>query len=119
MQEDKKLGSLLTTYAMQEPSTGFEEMVMQRIAAAKKIQLPITPLISRLLQRTLITTFIAAAVALIIIAFFIEPNTLILKLDIPVQTSIFEQLFSFFIVFWIVMFVNFFWGKRFTIAIKG
>jgi len=110
MQEDKKLQSLLTTYAVQEPSAGFEDKVMQLVAASKKIHA--TSLISGLLKRVLLVIFITVAAVLLIISLFIKYEALPVHISIPVPTNVYVQLFSFFLAFWTVMFINIWWNKK-------
>ena len=68
MEEDKKIQSLLIMYAIQEPSVGFEDKVMQLITASEKI--PVIPLISDLLKRLLLIIF--SIVGFVVIEYLIE-----------------------------------------------
>lgn len=110
MEENKKFQSLLNIYAMQEPSAGFEDKVMQLVTASQKM--PATPLISGLLKHALVAIFITVGVALLIMAFFIDPEKFLLHISIPVPANVYMQLFSFFLAFWCVMLVNLWWNKK-------
>jgi hypothetical protein len=115
MEEDKKIQSLLTKYAVQEPSAGFEDKVMQLITASEKT--PVTPFISSLLNRLLLTLFLIVTVALLVTSFFLDPKILMLHISIITAPDVYRQLFTFFAVFWIVMLVNTWWNKRKSIVI--
>ena len=116
MEEDKKIRSLLTSYAIQEPSAGFEDKVMQLITASEKI--PTTPLINDLVRRLLLIIFSIVVVALLVTSFFLDPKILVLHISIPAMSNVYRQLFAFFVVFWIVMLVNIWWNKRNAILIQ-
>ena len=116
MEEDKKIRSLLTSYAIQEPSAGFEDKVMQLITAPEKI--PATPLISDLLKRLLLIIFSIVVVALLVISFFLDSKIVALQISIPATSNVYGPLFAFFVVFWIVMLVNIWWNKRNAILIQ-
>lgn len=110
MQEDKKLQSLLSKYAVQQASQDFSEKVMQRIEAVKESK-PIL-LISSAWLRMLLYIFITVVIALLILAFFIQPHMLAVRFSVPVSIDMYRQLFSFFAAFWFVMFINLFLNKR-------
>jgi high-affinity K+ transport system ATPase subunit B len=83
MQEDKKLQSLLTKYAMQEPSAGFDDKVMQLVEASKTT----TPyfLISRSVLRILLSVFIIVSIVLFLTASFIQPQSLAVHFSISLS----------------------------------
>ena len=110
MQEDKKLHSLLTQYAMKEPSAEFDENVMQIVAKSKTSQA--TSFTERSLQRLLLIIFVITAAALLITAFFFQPQKLLAYISFSVPADVYKQLFSFLAVFWIVMLINFWWNKK-------
>jgi hypothetical protein len=117
MEKDKELQSLLTKYALQEPSEKFNERVMHLIT--KPGTKHITSLTSGLLQRVLLIIFITVTIALLITSFFIQPKTLITPLSISLPANIYKQLFSFLGAFWVVMLVNLRWNKRNTIGMSS
>jgi hypothetical protein len=107
MEEDKKLRSLLSEYAMHEPSPSFNNSVMQRIEASKNASSvsSINPLIA--------ISFAVVAVILLIVSFFIHP-ALFRQFSVSISQGTYMQLFSFFAAFWFVMFVNTWWNKKIT-----
>ncbi|MEP6846333.1 MAG: hypothetical protein ABI861_10035 [Panacibacter sp.] len=110
MEEHKKLHSLLTKYALQEPSSGFDDSVMQLIIASKIKHTASS--VNPLLKRVLVVVFIIVAAAMMITAFFIQPNALVTYISISLPSGTYVQLFSFFLSFWVVMLLNFWWNKR-------
>ena len=110
MQEDKKLKSLLTKYAMQEPSTEFDDKVMQLIEASKTTG-PVF-LISRILLHILPGVFIAVSILLFLTTFFMQPQSLPVHFYLPLSLNVYRQLFSFLAAFWIVMLINLWWYKQ-------
>lgn len=111
MQEDKKLQSLLTKYAIQEPSTTFDDKVMQLVEASKTTR-PVF-LISRMLLHTLFGVFITVSILLFLTAaFFIQPQLLPVHFYMPLSLNVYMQLFSFLAAFWIVMLINLWWNKQ-------
>jgi hypothetical protein len=114
MQEDKKLHSLLTRYAMKEPSARFDESVMQMITKSKITHA--TSFTGHSLQRLLIITFMITTAALLITAFFFQPQKLLAYISFSVPVNVYKQLFSFLAVFWIVMLINFWWNKKNAIS---
>ena len=110
MQEDKKLQSLLTKYAMQEPSAGFDDKVMKLVEASKTT----TPyfLISRSVLRILLCVFIIVSIVLFLTTSFIQPQSLTVHFYIPLPPNVYMQLFSFLAAFWIVMLINLWWNKQ-------
>lgn len=116
MEEEKKIQSLLTSYAIQEPSAGFEDKVMQLIIASEKISA--TPLISSRLKRLLLIIFSIVVVVLVITSFFLDPKILTLHIS-TLSTNAYRQLITFFIVFWMVMIINIWWNKREAILAQG
>jgi hypothetical protein len=110
MEKDKNLQSILTKYALQQTSEGFEEKIMQRITELKTR--PATSLIDRMLLRTLLIIFFVVMLVLLIAAFFVQPKSLFIPVSISVSPGIYTQLFSFLAAFWIVMLINLWWNKR-------
>jgi hypothetical protein len=109
MEQDKKLQSLLIDHGMQRPSVDFDDKVMQRISAIKSDKSASTPLISPALKRILMITFAIAALALFIVAFLVQPGIFSNYLSISLSEKMYSQAFSFFVAFWIVMFLNTWW----------
>lgn len=110
MQEDKKLQSLLNKYAMQEPSEGFDEQVMQLIEAST-VKHPAS-ILNPILLRVLMGVFITALLLLLLATFFIQPASLPVHFNISLPQNVYMQVFSFFAAFWVVMLVNLWWNKR-------
>jgi hypothetical protein len=110
MQKDKKLQSLLTKYAIQEPSAAFDDKVMQLIKPVKTTQ-PVF-LIGRIWLRILLCVFIIASIVLFLIALFMHPQSLPVHFYIPIPLKLYTQLFSFLVAFWIVMLTNLWWNKH-------
>lgn len=110
MQEDKKFHSLLSMYAMQEPSAGFDEKVMQLVeaSAAKR---PVI-LVNSLLLRVLLGVFAITSFILLVVAFFIKPQIFTAYVPVSFTSGVYTQLFSFLVAFWIVMLANLWWNKR-------
>lgn len=110
MEEDKKLQSLLKNFGMQETSAGFDEKLMQKIAAIKRENITSKPLINKTLQRILIVVFVAVIISLLIISLSINPR--FVNANIFPSDKIYMQLFYFFISFWIVMLLNVWWNRK-------
>lgn len=102
--------SLLSTYGVQEPSAGFDDKVMQLLdtPVAAHAVVFLKPLVLRIL----LGIFIAACVALSVIAFFVNPQIFNNYITVSLPSSVYTQLFSFLAAFWIVMLANLWWNKR-------
>ena len=111
MKEDKKLQSILTNYGMQETSEGFDNKLMQKIAAIKLHGATSKPLLGKTMQRVFVVAFIIAALLLIVIAFLVNPDIFAISFLIEISQKTYTQVFSFFAAFWIVMCLNVWWNK--------
>lgn len=112
MEEDKKLQSLLKSFGMQEPSAGFDDKLMQKIAAINLHKTTSKSLINQLLLRVLVIAFIIVAITLLALTFSIQPAIFSKYFSVSIPEKIYVQLFSFFAAFWIVMSLNFWWNSR-------
>jgi hypothetical protein len=116
MQEDKRLHSLLTQYAMKEPSAEFDESVMQIVAKSKITHA--SSLTGGSLQRLLLIIFMITTAALLITTFFFQPQKLLAYITFSIPENIYKQLFSFIAAFWIVMLINLWWNKKEAVSIQ-
>jgi len=116
MQEDKNLKSLLSKYAMQEPSEEFDNNIMQLIEKSKLTQPSF--LINRLLLRVLAALFAIISIALVATSIFAKPKTYPINFSISFSPDLYKQLFSFIVAFWIVMFINLWCNKRNKMAME-
>ena len=110
MEKDKNLHSMLTKYAFQQTSKGFEDKVMHRITELKTR--PATSVMDRVLLRTLWIIFFIVMLTLLVAAFFVQPKSLFIPVSISVSPGVYTQLFSFLAAFWVVMLINLWWNKR-------
>jgi len=111
MEQDKDLKILLKEYAFEETSSTFNNSVMQRIEAAVSAKQS-KPLLNAFILKTLTATFIIVALTVIICLVYLPSNNLPFNLSFALNNSIYNQLFSFIIVFWIMMLINIWWNKR-------
>jgi hypothetical protein len=109
MQEDKIFKILLNENAMQETSSSFNENVMQRIQAAGLHKS--TPLISSFILKSLLFIFFAVLAAAIICLMIVPLNSLPLNITFNISAATYNQLLSFILIFWLMMFVNILWNK--------
>jgi hypothetical protein len=116
MEKDEELQLLLSKYAMHEPSAAFSDNVMKLITASQVKTS--APLISSSLRNILFILFAVVVIALLIVSFSIQPAMFDKQITIAISSTVYTQLFSFFIVFWVVMLVNVWWNKRTVATIK-
>ena len=111
MQEDKDLKILLKEYAFEETSSTFNDTVMQRIEAAVSAK-PSKPLLNDSVLKFLIAIFIIALVSVITGLIYLPVNSLPFNLSFSLSSNSYSQLFSFIVVFWIMMFINIGWNRK-------
>jgi hypothetical protein len=99
MKDDTIIKNLLQQYGIEEPSSTFNNNVMQRINAevfAKQSK----PLLSAFILNILKVTFVIVVVAIVV---FVVSDPASFSINV---SNIYRQLFSFIIVFWIGMLMN-------------
>ncbi|MEP6466611.1 MAG: hypothetical protein ABJB05_09905 [Parafilimonas sp.] len=111
MQEDKNIKLLLQEYGVEETSSSFNNDIMQRINAALATKQS-KPLLNNFIIRLLKIAFLIVAISVISLFCFV-PN---LNFSFDIRNNIFNQLFTFIIVFWIGMLMNIclnkIWSKK-------
>jgi hypothetical protein len=109
MQEDKTLKELLNENAMQETSSSFNEHVMQciQVAGLRKS----TPLISSFVLNFLLFFFFVVLVTVIICLMVVPLNGWPLNITFDISAGTYDQLLSFILIFWLMMFINMLWNK--------
>jgi len=111
MQKDKNLEILLKEYAFEKPSSAFNNAVMQHIHAAAPTQ-PAKPLLNVFFLKALVVLFITVVIAVILCLIYLPLQPLPFNLSFILSSNIYNQLFSFIAVFWVVMFINTGWNKK-------
>ena len=110
MQEDKNLKKILQEYAFEETSSTFANSVMQQINIGTTKQ--IKPLLNPFILSLLKIVFSLSTITLIICFLFLRTHKFHPVLFFNLNNEIYQQLFSFLIVFWIMMLVNTWWNSR-------
>ena len=110
MEEDKNLRKLLKEYAFEETSSAFDALVMRKITAAvtKKGK----PLMNAFVLILLKIIFLLSAISLIMCLIFLPLPQLQFGFSLNLSSNIFRQLFSFIVIFWIVMLFNTWWNSQ-------
>ena len=113
MEEDKNIKKLLQEYGVEETSSAFNNNVMQKINAAVFTK-QANPLLNPFTVNLLKIIFSIVFIVLIACILFIPFNNLPEIFSINVSSNVYNQLFSFIIVFWIGMFLNLWLNKRWS-----
>jgi len=110
MEEDKNLKKLLKEYAFEETSSSFDAVVMQKIttALAKNEK----PLMNGFVLLLLKIIFLIGVISLFVCWIFLPESEFQFNFSLKFDNNVYRQLFSFFIIFWIVMLVNTWWNSR-------
>lgn len=111
MQEDKSLKMLLHEYAIEETSSTFNNNLMQKIISASFTQQS-KPLLNTFILNLLKIIFSLAIATVIICIIFMPFKNFPEIFSVNLSYNTYQQLFSFVIVFWIVMFINIWWNKK-------
>jgi len=110
MQDDERIKMLLHEYGVEETSSTFNNNVMQRINIAFTKQTK--PLLNAFILKLLKIVFSIVLIAIIICFVFIPINNFHTPLSINLSGEVYRQMFTFIIVFWVVMLMNMWLNKR-------
>jgi hypothetical protein len=113
MQEDENIKSLLQAYGIEETSSTFNNNVMQKITAAS-FKKETEPLLNIFILKLLKIAFFIIAVLIVLCVCFIPSNNFRVEFAVNLNSNIYGQLFSFIIVFWVMMLINLLWNKRWS-----
>ena len=108
--QEKDLKILLQEYGFEETSPAFNNLVMQRIDTVLSKQTK--PLLNGFILNLLKVVFFLIIISLIICCIFFPLNNLPSISFVDITSSVYKQIFSFVIVFWIMMFLNIWWNAR-------
>jgi len=106
MIEDEDLKKIFKDYAVEEPSINFNNVIMQRI---EKLQQQ--PLMNAKLLKLLMFVFV---ISLLLIISFLLSKPVQLPFSFSIAPVIYQQLFAFIIIFWIMMLCNLFWNRKYS-----
>ncbi|HEY2727941.1 MAG TPA: hypothetical protein VGI61_12255 [Parafilimonas sp.] len=106
--QEKDLKILLQEYGFEETSSAFNDVVMQQINILSK---QTKPLLNTFVLKLLKIIFILVVISLVICAAFFPPNLPSISF-VDISSNVYKQMFSFVIVFWVMMFINVWWNSR-------
>jgi O-antigen/teichoic acid export membrane protein len=110
MEEDKNLKKLLKEYAFEETSSSFDAAVIQKITAGlAKNQKPLMNVFILFLLKII---FLFSAISLIACLIFLPLPKMQFSFAFSLSSNVYRQLFSFLVIFWIVMLTNTWWNSR-------
>jgi uncharacterized membrane protein len=114
MQEDKKLKEFLMKHAVEETTSDFTNIVMQRIQISAAAKISVTPLLKQKLLRILMAAFLLVFVILLVLSISMQPLKLPFHFSVKLPAEYFSEIISFLIAFWVVMIINLLWTKKRT-----